>query len=304
MNTSRRGRVVVATSGSAASTSAVTYAAHEAVARSVPLEVVHVVPPVLASGPYAATPVVELRRAGQQVLTRGEQLVRQLEPDPEITTTMLIGSRVGAIVHHAADADLLVVGAPPHDLVGRIWTGSTVTGTVARSTCPTAVVPVGTTRPATHRVLVGLKSTSHVTGLLTTAFAVASQTQSDLRIVHAWRMVSPYDEAIAQRLPTPSWEVSEKRAIEAQLTDLRMIYPGVQVEVELIHGQPAYALVEGSRDTDVLVISRPVHGGLVHHLGSTARAVIREAHCPLLVVPPLDEVTEPEHLLTEPALVP
>ena len=33
------------------------------------------------------------------------------------------------------------------------------------------------------------------------------------------------------------------------------------------------------------MISRPSHGGFVHHLGATARAVIRDAGCPVLVVP-------------------
>jgi nucleotide-binding universal stress UspA family protein len=60
------------------------------------------------------------------------------------------------------------------------------------------------------------------------------------------------------------------------------------VRVDLVHGQPGNILVEASREADVLVISRPVHGGFVHHLGAAARAVLREASCPVLVVPPGD----------------
>jgi nucleotide-binding universal stress UspA family protein len=71
-----------------------------------------------------------------------------------------------------------------------------------------------------------------------------------------------------------------------------------------VHGQPAHTLVEASKAADLLVISRPVHGSFVHHLGATARAVIREAACPLVVVPPLAQSPEAEHVRTEPALAP
>ena len=117
-------------------------------------------------------------------------------------------------------------------------------------------------------------------------------------------MLSPYDNAVAERLPTPDWVVDEGRAIEGMLIDLRLAYPTVPVRVDLVHGQSGYTLVEASRDTDLLVISRPVHGGFVHHLGATARAVIREAHCPVLVVPPGDARAAGDRVDTVAAVVP
>ena len=52
------------------------------------------------------------------------------------------------------------------------------------------------------------------------------------------------------------------------------------------------------------VISRPAHGGFVHYLGATARAVIRDAACPVEVVPPATETPYVEHADTTAALVP
>lgn len=304
MNTSRTGRVVVATSGSATSHSAITYAAHEAASRGMLLDVVHVVTPTVSVGPYGVAPDVVVRRDGHELLAHGEQVARRVEPHVEVTTTLLTGARPDAIVRHAEGAELLVVGAPPRDLIGRLWTGSAVTGTAARATCPVAIIPPGKTLAPTHQVLVGLKSTRHADHLLATAFAVANQTHSELRILHAWHLMTPYDEAIAERLPTPEWEAEESRAIDGLLIDLRMAYPNVHVRIDLVHGQPAHTLVEAMRGADVLVISRPIHGGFVHHLGATARAVIREAARPVLVVPPLDQTREVEHVRTEPALAP
>jgi nucleotide-binding universal stress UspA family protein len=287
MSTGRTGRVLVATSGSTASRSAIAYAAREAESRGLSLELVHVVTPGVPVGPYGAVPDVAVREAGREVLARGEETARRIAPYVDVTTAMLIGSRPDAIVDRARDADLVVVGAPPHDLIGRLWTGSTVAGVAARSTCPVVIVRTG--RQATaHEVLVGLKSVEHADQLLATAFAVAIRSGSTLRVLHAWQMLSPYENAVAERLPIPAWELEEGRAIEAMLVDLRMAHPNVPVRVDLAHGQPAYTLVEASRGADLLVISRPVHGGYVHHLGATARTVIREAHCPVLVVPPGD----------------
>jgi nucleotide-binding universal stress UspA family protein len=286
MSTSRIGRVLVATSGSASSKSAITFAARTAASRGLALELIHVVTPTVSVGPYAVAPDVVVRQAGREVLARGEQLARQVVPDIEVVSTLVIGARPDAIAQKTHGADLVVVGAPPHDLIGRLWTGSTVTGVAARSACPVAIIPARDEEPRHHRVLVGVKTTDHAHELLAAAFAVASQTGSELRIIHAWRLLSPYDNAVADRLPVPEWELGEQRAIEAMLIDLKMAYPTVTVHVDLVHGQAAHELVHASELADVLVISRPRHGGFVHHLGATARAIIREGRCPILIVPP------------------
>jgi nucleotide-binding universal stress UspA family protein len=304
MRTRRTSRVVVATSGSAASKAAITFAASEAASRGLPLEIVHVIPPTMPAGPYVAAPDVAVRKTGREVLARGEAEAHQHLPRLDVSTTLLIGSRTDAVVQHAVGADLLVVGAPPHGLFERLWTGSTVYGVAARAACPVAVVPPGPMPPAAHEILVGLKTTAHAGHLLGTAFALAHQRQSDLRVVHAWHMTSPYDEAVAERAPEPDWVKEQVRAIDGLLIDLRMTYPEVRVEVEVVHSQPAFALVTGSKGADLVVVSRPAHGGFVHYLGATAHAVLREAACAVLVVPPVDETQEVEHVRRETVLLP
>jgi nucleotide-binding universal stress UspA family protein len=257
----------------------------------------------MPAGPYVAAPDVAVRKTGREVLSHGESLAHHAVPRLDVSTTLLIGSRADAVVQHAQGADLLVVGAPPHGLFERLWTGSTVYGVAARASCPVAVVPPGPP-PRAHEVLVGLKSTRHAGHVLSLAFSVAHQRQSDLRIVHAWHLTSPYDAAVVGQEPEPDWVRDQVRAIDGLLIDLRMAYPEVRVEVEVVHSQPAFALVTGSASADLLVISRPAHGGFVHYLGATAHAVLREAACTVLVVPPVDEAAEVEHVEKEPALLP
>lgn len=287
--------VVVAVDGSGGSDAAVTYGAQEARTRGLPLELVTVIPAYLPAGPFPVAPEATLREGGREILEQARELAVATGPDLEILTTLLIGARVDAMVQHAHDAALLVVAAPPHGLVERLWTGSTVTGLAARASCPLVIVrPGATPTPRVGRVVVGLRSTRHAEPLLGAAFAVARQTQSDLTVVHAWHQLSGYDDAIAQRSTGSSWVTEQVRMIEDDLIDLRMAYPDVQVQVRLVHGQPAWALVEESRSADLLLVTRPTHGGLVHHLGATVRALIRDAACPVEVVPPVREAPRAE----------
>jgi nucleotide-binding universal stress UspA family protein len=297
------GHVVVATDGTEGSLAAVRYAVSEAQERGVPLELVHVVPPCLPAGPFLAVPDADIKRSGRTTLAHSRAAALHEVSGVEVVSTLLIGSRVDAIVRHTHEAALLVVGAAPHALLERLWTGTVVTGLAARATCPIVIVPLTAHEPragAARRILVGLKSTEHADRLLSAAFALAHQTQSDLTVVHAWRLLSGYDDAIAERTLRRAWLVEQERILEDALIDHRMAFPDVQVDVDLVHGQAAFTLVKLSHTADVLMISRPGHGGLVHYLGSTARAVIRDAECPVEVVPPLHEESEHEglHLLS------
>ena len=298
-------RVVAATDGSRGSRAAIGYAVQEARTRGLPLEIVTVIPAYLPAGPFPIAPDSSMRQAAHVVLDGGLDLARAAAPELDVTTTLLLGSRVDALVRHTREAALLTVGAPPHGLAQRLWTGTTVTGAAARVRCPLVIVPPEpvSARPL-GRVVVGLKSSKHAEHLLGAAFAVARQTQSDLAVVHAWRLLSEYDDEIARRTTTPERVTEMVRSLEDSMIDLRMAYPDVQVQVDVVHAQAAYALVRQSADADLLLISRPAHGGFVHYLGATARAVIRDVACPIEVVPPLDETLHVEHLDTADALVP
>lgn len=297
--------VVAATDGSHGARAAVVYAAKEARTRGLPLEVVTVLPAYLPAGPFPVAPDAAMHKGAHTALDAAEDLAHETVPGLHVTTTMLLGSRVDALVRHTRDAALLAVGAPPHGLAERLWTGSTVTGAAARVRCPLVIVPPEQTSARRHgRIVVGLKSTRHAEHLLGAAFAVARQTQSDLVVVHAWHMLSGYDDVIAAHATAPAYVTEMVRTIEDNLIDLRLAYPDVQVEVEVVHRQAAFALTETSAAADLLLISRPAHGGFVHYLGATARAVIREAACPVEVVPPVDETEHVELVDTAGALVP
>jgi nucleotide-binding universal stress UspA family protein len=66
---------------------------------------------------------------------------------------------------------------------------------------------------------------------------------------------------------------------------------GLDVEELIVHGEAAAEIVRVARerDVDLIVISSHGRTGLGRMLfGSTAEAVVRHAHCPVLVVKPKD----------------
>ena len=237
--------VVAATDGSHGARAAVVYAAKEARTRGLPLELVTVLPAYLPAGPFPVAPDASMHKGAHTALDAAEDLAHETVPGLHVTTTLLLGSRVDALVRHTRDAALLAVGAPPHGLAERLWTGSTVTGTAARVRCPLVIVPPEQASARRHgRIVVGLKSTRHAEHLLGAAFAVAQQTQSDLVVVHAWHMLSGYDDTIAERATTPDRVTELIRTIEDNLIDLRHGLPRRAGEGGRRARQAAYALTD------------------------------------------------------------
>lgn len=61
---------------------------------------------------------------------------------------------------------------------------------------------------------------------------------------------------------------------------------GVPVRLETIRGDPSGVLIERSGNLDILMLGSRAYGPLRHVLlGSVSARVMREAHCPVLVVP-------------------
>lgn len=289
----RDGHVVVGVDGSERGYVGVRYAAQEASRWGVPLDVVNVAPGYLPNGPLLMIPDGSLQAFGDSVVERGARLAREVAPDVDVSTRMLAGRRVHELVEFARHARLLVVGARHLSLADHIWTGATVTGVVSRATCRVLVIPASWEPVGPRgRVVVGYKSPRHSTELFDEAFELADQLGAELVVLHAWRLASAYDDMVAGRVEQDRWTEEARARIETLLSDCRAAYPEVLTRVEVVHDWPAQALVNASRTADRLVLVKPAHGSHLHHLGSTARGVLRLSACPVEVVPPV-AVPEP-----------
>ncbi len=279
--------MVVGVDGSERGYAGVRYAVQEASRWGVPLDVVNVIPGYLPVGPLLMIPDGSMQAFGGSVVERAAKLARELDPELEVVTHMRAGGRVHELAEFARQARLLVVGARHLTIAEHVWTGATVTGVVSRATCPVVVVPP-TWEPTEPRgrVVVGYKAPQHSVELFDEAFALADKLGSELVVLHAWKLPSAYDDLVAARVRTDGWNAEEAERIEKELSDCRAAYPDVVARVEVVHDRPVQALVEASRSADRVVLVKPIHGGYLHHLGSTARGVLRMSACPVEVVPP------------------
>lgn len=271
MPTTHDHEVVIGVDGSAASVAAARYGVAEAGRTGARARLVHVLPDVAALATGFAMPVAEVAAAGRIVLRTVRDEVAVPRPDVLVATTLRRGPRVTGLVAEAHGAQALVVGADRRSLGMRMLTGNTTTGVAATAGGSVVVVPDGweaDISPAT--VVVGVKGPAHAAELLGEGFALADARGARLLVLHAWQ--------------SPS-------AVRSTLGDLvrewQAAYPDLDVEVRVVCDRPAHALVEAARNAGELVLMRRAHGvPAALHLGTTARAVLREAACPVRVVPP------------------
>lgn len=282
------GSIVVGADGSERGTVGVRWAAREAQRTGVPLYVVSVVPTFSPSGPLLVIPESDLRGHGTRVVDESVKIACEEAPELDVRGTVASGHRVSELVRFSRPASLLVLGARHLSLTEHVWTGATVTGAVSRASCPVLVIPSSwePNDADTGDVVVGFKQPKHADELLAAAFATASDLGVGLRVLHVWRLEGVYDDMVADHHDeNVEWAREERGVIERQLRDLRESEPDVPVKVRVIHNRPAKALVEASAHAQRLFIGKPAHGGNMHHLGRTARGVLRGSACPVQVLP-------------------
>lgn len=286
--------VVVATDGTPAALRGVRYATFEAQRLGLNLEILHVLPGYLPTGPLPMLADGDLQAFGHSVLEQSQAVARDTSSDVKTVSRLVSGTRVSSIVEASRNAALLVLGSRSLTLAARVWTGATVAGVSARARCPVVVVPEDwQLRDSASRLVIGFKSPQEAAVLLGRGFARARDSGAELVVLHGWKLPSAYDDIIVSRFGEAKWEEQQDTVIDGALAELRSNYPDVPVIIEVVHDRPAHALVAASQGADMLYLSRPAHGGYLHHLGVVARTVLREAHCPVEVLPPVSGNSHP-----------
>jgi nucleotide-binding universal stress UspA family protein len=281
------GPVVVGVNGSVLDDSAMRAGLSEAHRRGVGVRLVHVVPDYVSISPLLPVTPTALESIGGEIVRTAEKRLRQIDPEIEVESQLAHGARAKRLAEAAETGSVLVVGRDDRSLPVRLLHGNAATGAAATATCPVLAVPAGWwSTPARGVVMVGVKSTTHAMEVLADAFALAAGLGDKLVVLHAWKLPSGYDDLVESRVAVDEWAEHSAAELEVLMKDWRAEYPDVDVEIRVVHDRPVPALVEASRDADVLVIVRRAHGiPAATHLGGTARAVLRSAYCPVRVVP-------------------
>jgi nucleotide-binding universal stress UspA family protein len=141
-------------------------------------------------------------------------------------------------------------------------------------------------------MVVGVDGSSNSEQALAWALDHAPARDAAVEAVHAWQVFSTGN---FQGITATDHDVLEQAAaavLEASVERATAGHPRTRIQRVLVPGAPATALLEQSRDADLVVVGSRGRGGFSGLLlGSVSHQVVQHAPCPAVVVP--DGTDEP-----------
>ncbi|HEY3478301.1 MAG TPA: universal stress protein [Streptomyces sp.] len=263
----------------------VRWAADEAVARGIPLHIVHA-----QEWPHGSSPVADpahpahvwsthFRASGAALLDDAKQEASARHPALAVTTELAAGRPVHVLREAGETAAVLVLGA--HRVVGvegafaGAGKGHSLVGHLP---CPVVLVPEPSPDTSVDApVVVGVDGSPSSLAAIELAFAEADAAKAELVAVEVRR---PRDAAWPEFLEDTQVHLAEL------LAGHRERYPDTEVRHEMLTGRPGQMLASASRHARCLVVGSRGRGGFRGMLlGSTSRALVNHTHCPLIIAP-------------------
>jgi nucleotide-binding universal stress UspA family protein len=269
--------------------SALAFAAEEAMRARCGLHLVHAVH-VSPPGPEnALLTAVDVEKWGREVLDlavkRAEDLVDGAVP---VTHELHRGAPVHVLVEAGRSARMVVLEHRHLSRLSRIVNRTVAGGVAARLPVPVVAVPSGwTTTDGPKVVVAGVDVPERSDEVLRTAVAEAHARGASLKVVHAWSWPAYDAEATSYNDERQRWSDRSRAEVRAALDRLGDESVAMEADVEVHPGRVIEAILGASEGADLLVIGR--HDPLVpvgSHIGPVARAVLREAACPVLLANP------------------
>jgi nucleotide-binding universal stress UspA family protein len=145
-----------------------------------------------------------------------------------------------------------------------------------------------------RRYVVGVDgSTASIEALRWAVAEAQAHGGGDVRAVLVW--AAPYGPLMSgmasEPYPVPDATIIEQEAKQRLTNVIEAVgnTSPVEVQGELLEGQPSAVLLELSHRSDLVVVGSRGHGGFgALLLGSVSAQVVRHAHCTVVVVRPAD----------------
>lgn len=287
--------VVVGVDGSVASTGAVAYAANTAAKRGIGLVVVtsYTMPAAMfAEGMVPPQPVYdELVNECEPLVEQAKATALDVAPDLEISHAIVEGNPAQVLIDYSRKATMIVLGSR-----GLGGIKGMVLGSVSAAVASHAFSPVVVTREDTDAldrtgpVVVGVDGSEISTKATEWAFAEASARGTTLVAVHTWMDPQVQAAAAGIALSEDDWKQLEEQelgSLSERLAGFHDRYPDVTVERSVTRDRAVRALVSRSESAQLVVVGSHGRGGFAGMvLGSTSRAMLQAAPCPVMVVRP------------------
>ncbi|QYC40873.1 Universal stress protein [Nonomuraea coxensis DSM 45129] len=273
-----RGPVVAGTDGSPSSAMAVEWAATDARRRGLPLRIVHVC--------EQWTLGVDTSKYCEGALEAAADRARALSADVQVSTAMLGGNVIDALLAESVSAESLVLGSRGVGGFAGMMLGSVGLAVAGHAAGP--VVIVRGSAGTEHGVVVAGDDGSAGAGEAV-AYAIdqARAQEARLRVIFAWRVPVVGSSWPVQGPQLAAFFEEDARAARARADRWREANPDVVIIDEQLRDHPVAALTKAAATADLVVVgSRGLGGFSSAVLGSISHGVLHHARCPVAVVRP------------------
>ncbi|APT89702.1 universal stress protein [Corynebacterium frankenforstense DSM 45800] len=289
--------IVVAVDGSKASHVAVRWAANTALKRGVPLRLAssYTMPQYLyAEGMVPPQELFDdLQAETMEKIDEAREIAHQAAPDIKIGHTVAEGSPIDMLLEMSKSVTMIVMGSRGLGGLSGMVMGSVSAAVVSHASCPVVVVREDNNVDETTKygpVVVGVDGSEVSQKATEFAFAEADARGAELVAVHTWMDMQVQASLAGLSAAQQQWEEIEgeqKKLLDERLADLVAKYPKVDVKKLITRDRPIRALVDAAEGAQLLVVGSHGRGGFKGMLlGSTSRALLQSAPCPMMVVRP------------------
>lgn len=289
--------IVVGVDGSPASTIAVQWGANTAVKRQAPLHLVasYVMPQFLYAEGMAPPQDLfdELEDETLAKINEAKAAAHELFPDLAITHEIREARPIDLLLKLSKEVGMIVLGSRGLGGLSGMVMGSVSSAVVSHAECPVVVVREDSKLTDDNKygpVVVGVDGSKVSQKAVALAFTEAAARGAELIAVHTWMDVQVQASLAGLTTAQAQWEEIEAEQyglVDQELKPFTDQYPDVTVTKLITRDRPVRALVDAAAHAQLLVVGSHGRGGFRGMvLGSTSRALLQSAPCPMMVVRP------------------
>ena len=209
----------------------------------------------------------------------------------EISHEVRESSPIDMLLEFSESAEMIVMGSRGLGGLSGLVMGSVSAAVVSHADCPVVVVRKDNDVTETNKygVVVGVDGSEVSRQALQVAFREADARGALLRAIHGWNDTQVHTTYVGLVDAQNEMERTLKERqdmLQEELAELVKQYPEVRVEEVVERDRPINALRDAAADAQLLITGSHGRGGFKGMLlGSTSRALLQYAPCPMMVVP-------------------
>lgn len=289
--------IVCAVDGSDASKTAAKWAANTAVKRGIPLRLVssYSMPQFLyAEGMVPPQELYEdLEAETLEKIEEAKKIAVDFVPDVDVSHQIEEGSPIDMLLDLSEQCTMIVMGSRGLGGLSGMVMGSVSAAVVSHASCPVVVVREDnhvTEETKYGPVVVGVDGSGVSQKAIENAFKEADARGAELIAVHTWMDMQVQASLAGLSAAQQQWQVVEEEQnalLGHRLAGWQERFPDVKVTKVVTRDRPVRALADASEGAQLLVVGSHGRGGFKGMLlGSTSRALLQAAPCPMMVVRP------------------